>query len=289
MWRTLGGIGAERSAARPTTLPRTMPPRVSAIIGSFNNAATLERAIDSILAQTVAEIELIVIDDGSADASPQLARDAALRDKRVRPVALPANVGISRSLNHALELAGAPIVAIQDADDSSEPTRLERQLALLERELDVAVVGCRMAEVDERGSPLAPRTRFAAGDVGPVLLRFNPIPNGCAAMRRDAVIAAGGYDPRYRYAMEHDLWLRLAEHHRVVALDETLATRTMGPGNVAARAERAQLAETLSARARALSRRRTLVGASGLILPAISYVVPLRLKRELRRRLGQAP
>jgi len=267
-----------------------MAPRVSAIIGSYNNAATLERAIASILAETVADLELIVIDDGSADASAQIARDAAASDPRVRPVALPHNVGISRSLNQALALAGAPIVAIQDADDTSHPSRFERQLALLEREPDVAVVGCRMAEVDERGKQLAPRTRFASGDVGGVLLHFNPIPNGCAAMRREAVLAAGGYDPRYRYAMEHELWLRLAERgHRIVALDETLATRTMGAGNVAARAERAQLAETIGARARALGRRRTLRGVGGLVLPTISYVTPLALKRARRRALGQAP
>jgi glycosyltransferase involved in cell wall biosynthesis len=266
-----------------------MPPRVSAIIGSYDNAATLERAIASILAQSVADIELIVIDDGSADASPAIARDAAAADRRVRAVALERNVGISRSLNQALELASAAVVAIQDADDHSKPTRLERQLALLEREPDVAVVGCRMAEVDERGAPLAPRTRFAAGDVGSVLLHFNPIPNGCAAMRREAVRAVGGYDPRYRYAMEHDLWLRLAERHRIVALDETLATRTMGAANVAARAERAQLAETLSARSRALVRRRTLRGAGGLVAPTISYLTPLALKRARRRALGQAP
>ena len=267
-----------------------MPPRVSAIIGTYNNAATLERAIASILGQTLADLELIVIDDGSADASPALAREAAAADARVRPVALPRNIGISRSLNQALELARAEVVAIQDADDHSEPARFERQVALLEREPQIAVVGCRMAEVDERGRPLEPRTRFAAGDVGALLLHFNPIPNGCAAMRRGAVLAAGGYDPRYRYAMEHDLWLRLAERgHRIVALDETLATRMMSAGNVAARAERAQLAETIDARARALARRRTLRGAGGLVLPAISYMTPLPLKRARRRRLRQAP
>ena len=75
------------------------------------------------------------------------------------------------------------------------------------------MVGCRMHEVDEGSAPLAPRTSFAAGDVRPVLMRFNPIPNSCAAFRREAALAAGGYDPRYLYAMEYDLWLRLAERH----------------------------------------------------------------------------
>jgi glycosyltransferase involved in cell wall biosynthesis len=266
-----------------------MTPRVSAIIGAYNNAATLQRAIDSLLAQSVDDLELIVIDDGSSDASPEIARVAAAHDQRVRAVALGENVGISRSLNHALDLAHGAFVAIQDADDYSEPTRLQRQLATLEADPGIAVVGCRMREVDDRGRELVPRTRFVAGDVGSALLHFNPIPNTSAAMRRDLVLAAGGYDPRYRYAMEHDLWLRLAEHHRIVALDEVLATRTMGSGNVAARAERAQLAETIRARASALVRRRTLSGSSGLLLPAISYLTPLALKRARRSAAGQAP
>jgi len=122
-----------------------------------------------------------------------------------------------------------------------------------------------------------------------VLMRFNPIPNGCAALRREQALALGGYDPRYRYATEYDLWLRLAEHHRLLALDEELSTRVMGDGNVAARAERAQLAEGLSIRARALRRRRSLRGASGLLRPALSYVLPMGFKRRLRRGRGQAP
>jgi glycosyltransferase involved in cell wall biosynthesis len=266
-----------------------MTPRVSAIIGAYNNAATLQRAIDSLLAQTVSDLELIVIDDGSHDDSPEIARRAAARDPRVRAVALGQNLGISRSLNHAIGLARAGVVAIQDADDYSEPARLERQLATLERDPAIAVVGCRMREVDEHGRELAPRTRFVAGDVRAALLHFNPIPNTSAAMRRDAVLGAGGYDPSYRYAMEHDLWLRLAERYPIVALDEVLATRTMGATNVAARAERAQLAETIRARAHALVRRRTLQGAAGIVLPAISYLTPLSLKRTRRRRIGQAP
>jgi hypothetical protein len=120
-------------------------------------------------------------------------------------------------------------------------------------------------------------------------MRFNPVPNGSAAFRRDIALELGGYDPRYRYATEYDLWLRLAERHRLLALDEELGTRAMGGGNVAARAERAQLAEGLSIRLRALLRRRTLHGASGLVRPALSYALPTPVKRALRERRGQAP
>jgi glycosyltransferase involved in cell wall biosynthesis len=265
------------------------PPAVTVLIGAYDNEATVPRAIASILGQTETDLELIVIDDGSSDGSAAAAREAIGSDPRGRVMALERNLGIARSLNAGLEAAAAPVVAIQDADDYSEPERLARELGLLAAEPAVAVVGTRMREVGPDGQLLRPRTSFTGGDVGAVLLRFNPIPNGSAAFRRDLALELGGYDPRYRYAAEYDLWLRLAERHRVVAIDEELCVRVMGPGNVAARAERAQLAEGIAIRARALRRRRTLRGATGLLRPALSYALPAPLKRALRERRGQAP
>jgi glycosyltransferase involved in cell wall biosynthesis len=259
------------------------------LIGAYDNEPTVARAIASILGQTEPSLELIVIDDGSGDRSAAVAEEAIGSDPRARVLRLERNLGIARSLNEGLRAAAAPVVAIQDADDYSAPERLERQLGLLAAEPGVAVVGARMREVDAEERVLRPRTSFAAGDVVALLPRFNPIPNGSAAMRRDVALALGGYDERYRYAAEYDLWLRIAEHHRVVALDEELATRVMGGGNVAARAERAQLAEGIAIRFRALRRRRTLSGAGGLLRPALSYLLPIAAKRALRARRGQAP
>ena len=261
-------------------------PRVSVLIGCWNNADTLPRAIESILGQTVEDLELVVVDDGSTDDTAQLVR--AIEDPRVRYLPLE-HMGISRSLNEGLRAARAPIVAIQDADDWSEPERLERQLAVLDAEPDVLVVGVRMREVDERGAELAPRTAQAAGDVTSRLLRHNPVPNSAAAFRREPVVALRAYDPRYRYAMDYDLWLRAAEHGRVVVVPEELATRRMSPGNVAARRERAQTGEVVRMRARAQARRRSLRGSAWVLVPALAWLTPLPLKRVLRRRRGQAP
>ena len=264
------------------------PPAVTVLIGAYESEATLPRAISSILGQTETSLELIVVDDGSRDRSAAVARDAIGTDARGRVLRLERNHGIASSLNEGLRVAAAPIVAIQDADDYSEPRRLERQLEVLESDSGIAVVGSRVREVDVGGRTLRARTSFAVGDVGFVLLRFNPIPNGCAMLRRAPVLELGGYDPRYRYAADHDLWLRVAERHGVVTLDEVLATRVMSGGNVAARAERAQLAEGIALRARALRRRRTLRGATGLVRPAVSLAVPIRAKRALRRLRDQA-
>jgi glycosyltransferase involved in cell wall biosynthesis len=266
-----------------------MTPRATVLIGAYNNEQTLEEAIEAILGQTEHDIELIIIDDGSSDRSADIARAAADRDDRVRLLSMGRNVGIARSLNAGIEAARGPVVAVQDADDVSEPHRLARQLATLDADPHIAVVGARMREVDEGGAELRPRTAFAAGDVGEALMRFNPIPNSVAAYRRDAVLAAGGYDPRYRYAMEYDLWLRVADRRKVVALDEVLATRRMSRTNVAARKEREQIAESIAMRVHAMRRRRSLRGAVWLTLPVVSWLTPLALKRAVRRRIGMAP
>lgn len=266
-----------------------MSPRVSVLIGAYNNAGTLERAARSMLDQSLSELELLIVDDGSVDETAAVAGRLAAEDLRVRVLTMPRNVGIARSLNAGIRSASAPVIAVLDADDWAEPGRLERQLELLESDRGIAVVGSRMREVDDEGRELAPRTRFAAGELNDVLMRFNPIPNSSAVFLRDAALAVGGYDPRYRWATEYDLWLRLAERHRIVALDEALATRTMSLSNVAARHERAQLAEVIAILLRTHARRRSWRGAGGLLLPAVSYLTPLALKRAQRRRLGQAP
>lgn len=261
-------------------------PRISVLIGCWNNATTVQRAIDSILNQTITDLELIVVDDGSTDHTPELV--ANIEDARLRYLQLP-HQGISGSLNAGIQAARAPVVAIQDADDWSLPERLERQLAVLEARMEVAVVGTRMREVDEAGNQLRPRTKFKTGDLGSALLHFNPIANSCVAFRRDVIQQLGGFDCRYRYAMDYDLWLRVADQHVVTTLPDRLAVRQMGTANVAARKERAQTWEAVKMRMATLQRRRSLRGVSGLALPALSLVVPLSVKRQLRRVLGQAP
>src|SRR5204862_7252521 len=116
-------------------------------------------------------------------------------------------------------------------------------------------VGCRMQEVDEHANDLRARTTCRAGEVNTALRWFNPIPNTAAALRRSAALEAGGYDGRWRYAMDYDLWLRLAECHKVWTLDEVLAVRSMRETNFGASNERSMLREALAIRHAAMRRR----------------------------------
>ena len=121
-------------------------PRVSVLIGCWNNAGTLRQAADSILGQTFRDLELVIVDDGSTDATPEIASKLHTLDARVRYLGLP-HMGISGSLNAGLREARGEYVAFQDADDWSLPTRLEREAAVLDARPQVGVVGCRMREI----------------------------------------------------------------------------------------------------------------------------------------------
>lgn len=261
-------------------------PRATVLIGAYDNAATLPRAIASALSQTVGDIEILVVDDGSRDATPEIVQ--GIRDRRLRYLRLR-HTGIAQSLNRGVREAWAPIIVVQDADDWSHPERVARQLAVLESCPEVAVVGVSMHEVDGEGRRLRPRTGAAVGDIREALLRFNPLPNGAAAFRRDVFLARGGYDPRYRFACDYDLWMRLSEQYTVVMLDEPLATRTLDGMNASSRHERAQILESIRIRMTAMRRRRTLDAAPAIARAIVAVATPTTLKRWRRRRLQQAP
>lgn len=263
----------------------TGTPRVSAIIGTWNRAEYLPDAIESLLGQTLANIEVIVADDGSTDETPEVVR--AIDDPRVRYLPGP-HVGISGNLNRAVAEAASEYVALLDSDDWALPNRLERQLAVLEARPDVGVVGARMTEVDEHGRELNPRVTFAAGDVNGELLKYNPISNSCAGFRRSAVLGVGGFDTSYTCTVDWDLWLRVADGWVVHTLDEVLGVRRMHSKNISIRREREQIRAGLRTRVATMRRRRSLRGLTGMAPAALSYVTPLALKRARRRRLGQA-
>jgi glycosyltransferase involved in cell wall biosynthesis len=258
---------------------------MTAIVGTWNRARYLPDAIGSLLAQTLDQLEVIVADDGSTDETPQVVR--LFEDPRVRYLRGP-HVGISANLNRAIAEARADYVALLDSDDWAMPERLERQLDVLESRPEVAVVGFRMTEVDARGQEVVPRVTFASGDVNDALMHFNPISNSCAAFRREAVLAVGGFDPSYRCTVDWDLWLRVADGWVVHTLDEVLGVRRMHEDNISIRRERQQIRAGLRARAATVRRRGSLRGVTGLAPAMLSYVTPIPLKRVRRRRLGQA-
>jgi hypothetical protein len=199
-----------------------------------NGGAYLSLALDSVLAQTFCDFELLVIDDGSTDGSRQHVEARAAREQRIRLLDNPGR-GLVAALNHGILAASGEFIARMDADDISYPDRFERQVAYLRAHPQVAAVGTQARIVDARGNPTGGYSNFpcAPVDVADALIK-----RGCAIkhpsvlMRRDMIIEVGLYRPAVEHAEDFDLWLRLAELHLVANLPEVLLDYRQHTGQV---------------------------------------------------------
>ena len=192
---------------------------VTVLLPVYNAGSFLGPAVDSVLAQTHADFELLIVDDGSTDGSSE-ALDG-LEDSRVR-VLHQANTGLVGALNAGLSATSSEFVARMDQDDLSHPARLERQLDYLVQHPAVAAVGCCYEVMDEAGTMTA--VAHVAGQ--PEYLRRqlyfrNIFPHGGMVFRRSAVMSVGGYR-EVGPAEDYDLWVRLAQRYELANVPDVL-------------------------------------------------------------------
>jgi glycosyltransferase involved in cell wall biosynthesis len=178
-------------------------------------------AVESVLGQSLPELELVVVDDGSVDGTGAVL--SRIRDSRLCVVANERPLGIPASLNRGLALAQGRYIARHDADDVSEPMRLERQVELLDARPDVALCGTWARLVDERGRRVGvARPPAEPAELLPALSTGNRLVHGSVAFRPEAVRALGGYREEFAFAQDYDLYLRLSERHLLASVPEEL-------------------------------------------------------------------
>lgn len=226
-----------------------MPPTVSVVMAAKNYARFLPAAVESVLAQTFTDWELVVIDDGSTDHTPQVVKPY-LADPRVRYFRSD-RLGQPRAKNLGAGLSRGGFIAYLDADDAWEPTKLAKQLALLREKPAVGVCFCRRSLIDERGDPLpgndppAPR-----GRVLPAIFLRNFVCFSSVVVRRHVFDHVGGFDPEWDLSIDYDLWLRAARHTEFDYVDEELVLYRTGHGNLSRRlADRVATADAIMTRA----------------------------------------
>jgi glycosyltransferase involved in cell wall biosynthesis len=219
-------------------------PAVSVLLPVRDGRRYLKEALDSVLGQTLAELEVIVVDDGSTDGTDAVL--GAYDDERLRVLRQEPS-GLVAALRLAAEAAQAPLLARMDADDVSLPERLERQRRFLEDHPRVGVLGCGVELVDEDGS--APSTILLPRDDGALrrrLLLRNPFTHGSVVLQRTAFDDAGGYRPRHGANEDYDLWRRIARNWELAALPEVLYRyRRHGKAVTQTDPERVRLREAL--------------------------------------------
>jgi glycosyltransferase involved in cell wall biosynthesis len=225
-------------------------PAVSVVMSVRNGAPWVRDAVASVLDQTMSDLELIVIDDGSTDSTASLL--AAVRDPRLRVEREPPS-GLTASLNRALGLAQAPLVARLDADDVALPERLACQRAFLDAHPEVGLLGTAAREVDASGRELGvvrPPEDDAA--IRRALIRRNPFVHSSVMMRRRTLEEAGRYDERLPVAQDYDLWMRMSQITRLANLSAPLVVRRLLPGRVSAARDSERLAAEARVRWRAV-------------------------------------
>jgi glycosyltransferase involved in cell wall biosynthesis len=201
--------------------------KVSVVIPVYNGEKYLAQAIESVLAQTFRDFELLIVDDGSTDGSRAVMDRYARRDARIR-ILSQENRGVSAAGNLGFGEARGAWVARLDADDIFLPDKLERQIAFIRQHPDVCIVGTLGYFINHAGKIIGlvnsdgpfTRTEFErmAGRCEPVFFVHSS-----TLMHRETVLAVGGYREQFIQAEDVDLWLRMAEKgHLLLKMPEPL-------------------------------------------------------------------
>jgi glycosyltransferase involved in cell wall biosynthesis len=214
--------------------------RISVLLPVYNVEAFVAEALVSIQSQTFADIEIVVVDDGSTDNTLQIVEQIASSDPRIRIVRTPRNLGLCAALNFGLPFCRSPFIARMDGDDIALPTRLQKQFEFLEQNPDIALVGCATIAIDEAGVRIpklsASRKPENQDEVARTMLLASPCSHIWLA-RREVYDVLGGYRP-FECAEDYDFILRaITAGFRVSNLPEALMLIRKHSQNLSSRLE----------------------------------------------------
>ena len=227
------------------------PPRVevTVVIPAYNAEAYLRQAIDSVLAQTHSDLELLVVDDGSTDGSRELAE--SVDDRRVSVVSGP-NRGPGFARNIGLRNAAGSFVAFLDADDYWLPEKLEKQLSVMRTHPTYLGIGALMRYESLDGKPLGIAGQvIGADDLQDIsTARLMPFTLSSALFSKSAIDALEGFDESLEVASDLDLITRLAAIGEIACVPEVLGAYRVHDGSISARRFELQRLTTRFIRAR---------------------------------------
>jgi glycosyltransferase involved in cell wall biosynthesis len=223
---------------KPITLRNT--PEIAIIIPAYNQAQYLAKAIQSVLEQTLSDFELIVVDDGSTDETPQVL--AGIQDARIH-VIRQSNAGLSAARNTGFLQSSASLVTFLDSDDYFFPDKLEVLSIFLEEHPEIGLVAGKVKYIDHAGSamvgPESPPVPLSL----PALLFENPICVSGIMLRREWLERVGIFDETLRACEDWDLWLRLLAAGCPMAwVDHPVVAYRIHPGQMTGQARRMQKA-----------------------------------------------
>ncbi|HEX3178551.1 MAG TPA: glycosyltransferase [Methylomirabilota bacterium] len=256
-------------------------PSVSVLMAVYNGEPWLGEALGSVLEQSLKDLELIVVDDGSTDGTAE--RLAAIRDPRLS-VLKQSRGGQTAALNRALRAARAPLVARIDADDVALPERLARQAAFLSAHHEVGLLGTAAREIAPSGGVVETLTPPCEDrDIRRALMRANPFIHSSVMFRRSTIDRVGLYDESFAVAQDYELWLRMSRVTRLANLPEPLVLRRLAPGRLSSARDSTRLRDELVAKLRAV-RTGTIPPWSAVFMvkPLGALLLPTPIRRAAR-------
>lgn len=200
------------------------------ITAAYNAASFIEATLRTALDQTLADLELIVIDDGSKDATAEVVARLASEDSRVRLIS-QTNRGLAATRNRGVLESRGALIAFLDHDDLWHPKKLALQATALDADPAAAVASCYSALLDEKH--LCTGWRYggdANGDVYAEMLEWDMVSGGSVVLvRREALSSVGPFDEALPMRSDWDMWIRLARRYRFVTVPRTLVGYTRSP------------------------------------------------------------
>jgi glycosyltransferase involved in cell wall biosynthesis len=224
LWPGRGRAEVGRATDRSGPKTAGADPRVSVVVPTYNRPRELTRAVESVLAQSWTDFEVLIVDDGSTDDTGRAARSFA--DDRVRYLRQLRNQGVSEARNRGIREARGGLVAFLDSDDEWEGEKLGRQVALLDaapRGVGLVYTGSRRVGGPRDGEVFVPSCR---GDVYREMLHRNVFDVGSSSVvaKKDVLDRVGGFDPSLPSMEDYDYWIRVARVCRVDFVPEPLVT-----------------------------------------------------------------
>ena len=216
-----------------------MPPKVSVVIPTYNRPDYLIEAVESVLAQTYQDFEIVVIDDGSSDDTPSrfatyiertpLAQGRTFYHKQE-------NSGSAVARNRGVFYAKGEYIAFLDSDDLWYPTKLEKQVKILDENQEMSVVYtdcyCGESRNDPNQTGFFAKANPPSGDIFDRMARNNLFWTSSLLLRREVFIKSGTFDPTFRRMQDYDLWLRICRHNRCCFIPEILGLFREHPGRI---------------------------------------------------------
>lgn len=206
---------------------------VSIILPTYNRAGYIKKSIESVLRQTYRDFELIIIDDGSADGTAKILSQYQKRDSRVRIIRNEKNLGFVKSLNKGISLARGKYIARLDDDDFwSNSQKLEKQIRFFEDNPDYILVGGGMIKIDEKGKEIK-KYLFPENDkdIREIMLLTDPFVHPAVVFKKEAWRLVGGYDERFYFSQDWDLWARLGKVGKMYNFPEYFVCFLQGDQN----------------------------------------------------------